>query len=302
MRRLWRRRPRRQPIETILGPGPGVYRYDLADPYYFALALSWRWFIAVLLVTYLTVNLGFAELYLLQPGCITNARPGSLADAFFFSVQTFATVGYGHMAPNTTYANIVSSTEIFTGMIWLAVVAGVVFVRFSRPRSRLVFARNLVIGPGPGGQTLSARVANRRFNMLYNLEARMVLITRRRKSGEDQWQVSELHLVRNHSPVELMTWNLQHVIGPESPLAGLDTHDLIAQGAEILVSVSAIEQTTLAPARVGRTFHAADVLFDHAFVDMFAAGPGGRLQFDMRRVDQVVLVDPPTAAPDRPGG
>jgi inward rectifier potassium channel len=303
MRRVWRRRSqRRRPDDGVLGFGPGVYRWDWADPYYFALSLPWRWFLVLLAASWLGINLGFAGLYVLQPGGITNARPGSLADAFFFSVQTFATIGYGVLAPQTTYAHVISCFESFTGMIWLPVVAGVVFVRFSRPRSRLVFAGNLVIGPGAGGPTLAARVANRRFNLLYSLVARMVLITRERRGGENVWQAQDLRLVRDHSPVELMNWTLEHVIGPDSPLAGLDAHDLIARHAEILVSVTAIEETTLAPVRAEHIFHAADVLFDHAFVGMVHADGAGRRRYDVRRLNKVVRVDPRPAAPDRPGG
>ena len=104
---------------------------------------------------------------MLQPGSVSNVRPGSLSDAFFFSVQTFATVGYGAMSPQTTYGHVISAIEIFVGLMSIAVIAGVVFVRFSRPRSRLTFARNLVIGPADGGTALTARIVNRRHNPLY---------------------------------------------------------------------------------------------------------------------------------------
>jgi inward rectifier potassium channel len=303
MRRFWRRRKQRpRGDESFLGFGPGVYRWDWADPYYFALSLPWRWFLVVLAASWLSINLGFASLYVLQPGSIAHARPGSLADAFFFSVQTFATVGYGVMAPQTPYAQVISCFESFIGMIWLPVIAGVVFVRFSRPRSRLVFARNLVIGPGAGGPTLAARVANRRFNLLYSLVARTVLVTRERRGGENVWQARDLHLVRDHSPVELMNWKLEHVIGPDSPLAGLNAHDLIAQHAEIIISVTAIEETTLAPVRAEHIFHAADVLFDHAFVEMIVADPAGRRRYDVQRLNKVVRADPRPAAPDHRDG
>src|SRR5947209_4629189 len=94
----------------------GAVRYDLRDPYYFAVALSWPRFLLGLLALYLTVNIVFAALYLLQPGGVANARAESLADAFFFSIETLATVGYGEMYPATTYAHVVVAAEIICGV------------------------------------------------------------------------------------------------------------------------------------------------------------------------------------------
>jgi len=298
MRRLWRRPTRRPPPPGGPVMGPGVFRYDWRDPYHLALAVPGRWFLGLLLISYLGINLAFAALYAARPGCIEHA--GSFADAFFFSVQTFATVGYGRMAPQTTYGNVVASVEIFTGMIWLAVTAGVVFVRFSRPRSRLSLARCLVIGPGgDGAPALTARVVNRRPNSLYGVEMRMVLLTRRRDAGDSAWQIRDLRLLRERSPVEWMTWKVVHPIDASSPLAGLDSAGLTDLGAQILVSVSAIEDTTMAPVHAARVFYPADILFDHAFADVASPDSAGRLRFDLTRVDQVVAL---TAAPDRPGG
>ena len=220
LRRLWRRRSRRPggPMNPGIGMSPGVVHYDWGDPYHVALALPWRWFLALTLAYYLLVNLFFAALYTLQPGSVSNVRPGHLSDAFFFSVQTFATVGYGAMSPQDTYGNIVSAIEIFVGLMSIAVIAGVVFVRFSRPRSRLAFARNLVIGPADGGTALSARIVNRRLNPLYNVEARMVLITRHRpQQGPSVWRIRDLKLLRERSLVEMMSWTLVHMIDEFEP-------------------------------------------------------------------------------------
>ncbi|CAH2600238.1 putative Inward rectifier potassium channel Kirbac3.1 [Rhodovastum atsumiense] len=291
MRRLWRRPvPRRAgPMHPEIGIGPGVGRYDWGDPYYLALALPWRWFLALTMAYYLLVNLLFAALYVVQPGSVANMRDGSLSDAFFFSVQTFATVGYGAMAPRTTYGHIVSAIEIFCGVLSIAVIAGLMFVRFSRPRSRLSFARNMVVGPVDGVTTLGARVLNRRFNPIYQVEARMVLIIRDRDAtGRSVWRIRDLPLLREHSLVEMMSWTLVHVIDARSPLAGLDAADLARAQAQVMVVVTGSEGTTFAPVRAMHLFHAADILFDHAFADLIAEDAAGRPKFDVSRVDQVV--------------
>ena len=283
-----------------IGMAPGVRHYDWGDPYHVALALPWRWFLVLTMAYYLLVNLAFAALYIAEPGSVSNVRPGSLSDAFFFSVQTFATVGYGAMSPQTLYGHVISAIEIFVGLMSVAVIAGVVFVRFSRPRSRLAFARNLVIGPTDGGSGLSARIINRRFNPLYNVEARMVLILRHRPAqGASVWRIRDLSLVRERSLVEMMSWTLVHMIDASSPLAGLDAADLAQAQAQIMVSVTATEGTTLSPVHAFHLFHVADILFGYGFAELISEDAAGHPRFDPGRADQVVRLEA-TAAPDHP--
>ena len=123
----------------------GVSRFDLRDPYHLAVALTWPQFLASLLVIYLLVNLVFATLFWLSPGSVANARPYSFPDVFFFSIETLATVGYGQMYPATLYGHLVVAIEIMCGLTFTAILTGLTFVRFSRPRARLVFAPNPVV-------------------------------------------------------------------------------------------------------------------------------------------------------------
>lgn len=303
LRRLWpRRRTRRGtgPMHPGIDMGPGVRRYDWGDPYHFAMALPWRWFLLLTMAYYLLVNLAFAALYVLRPGSVSNV--GSLREAFFFSVETFATVGYGAMAPQSFYGHVVSAIEIYVGLMSVAVIAGVVFVRFSRPRSRLAFARNLVIGPADGGSALSARIVNRRATPLYNVEARMVLISRHHpERGSSVWRIRDLPLVRERSMVEMMSWTLVHMIDPSSPLDGLDAADLGHAQAQIMVSITATEGTTLAPLHGFHLFHVADILFGYGFVELISEDAAGHPRFDVSRADHVVRLDA-TEAPDHPDG
>jgi len=123
----------------------GVSRFDLRDPYHLAVALTWPQFLAALLALYLSVNVVFATLFWLVPGSVANARPDSFSDAFFFSIETLATVGYGKMYPVTLHGHMVASIEIVCGLAFTAVLTGLTFVRFSRPRAKLIFAANPVV-------------------------------------------------------------------------------------------------------------------------------------------------------------
>ena len=110
------------------------------DIYQWVLSLSWSRFAALIAGVYIGINLLFAALYSLGGDCIAEMTPGSFPEAFFFSVQTLATVGYGHMYPQTPYGHVLTTIEIISGMFWLAVMTGLIFVRFSRPTARIDLA------------------------------------------------------------------------------------------------------------------------------------------------------------------
>ncbi|MBV8177156.1 MAG: two pore domain potassium channel family protein, partial [Verrucomicrobia bacterium] len=122
-------------------------KIDLRDTYALILTLGWPGFSGLVCAIYLLVNLVFATLYLLEPHAIAEMRPGSFFDAFFFSVETLATVGYGHFFPQTLYGHVVAMLEIVVGMFGLAVITGLIFVRFSRPTARIQFSKVAVISP-----------------------------------------------------------------------------------------------------------------------------------------------------------
>src|SRR5581483_4436568 len=131
---------------------------------------------------------------------IANAVPGRFLDLLYFSIETLATVGYGDMHPQTDYGHLVATVEIFTGMSFLAVMTGLVFARFSRPRARFVFARNPIVGQHEGLPTLMIRVANARHNTISGAIARLWLIrAQTTPEGQIFRRYHELDLQRNEN-------------------------------------------------------------------------------------------------------
>ncbi len=147
-------------------------RWEYRDIYQWLLALKWPQFAALIAGIYIIINLVFASIYALGDNCIAGMSPGSYFEAFFFSVQTLATVGYGHWYPQTLYGHIVTTIEIIVGMFGLAVMTGLIFVRFSRPAARILFSRSIVIGPLNGRPTLMLRVGNLRAQSMVEAEFR----------------------------------------------------------------------------------------------------------------------------------
>ena len=153
------------------------------DTYHWILSLNWSRFVALIATVYVAINLFFAFLYSIGGNCIAGMMPGSFPQAFFFSVQTLATVGYGHMYPQNAYGHILTTIEIISGMFWLAVMTGLIFVRFSRPSARITFSKTLVITPFNGRPALMARVANMRHHSMVEAEFR-ITFTRDEKTSK----------------------------------------------------------------------------------------------------------------------
>ena len=154
----------------------GLARYDVRDPYHIAIELSWKEFALAFIGLELGINTVFALLYLASPGCIANARAGSFSDAFFFSVETLATVGYGTMAPATFYGHAVSAIEIVSGLVFTAIMTGLLFVRFSKPKPKILFADQAVVTSHNCAPTLMVRIANGRITLLTNAMVRLGVV------------------------------------------------------------------------------------------------------------------------------
>src|SRR5246127_3433481 len=151
-------------------------RYDWRDAYHSILTLTWPQFAGLIFGTYVLINVVFAALYWAGGKSIAELPPGSFLNAFFFSVETLATVGYGHMYPDSLYGHLISMFEIMVGMFGLAVITGLIFVRFSRPTARLHFSKVAVIAPFDGVPNLMIRVANLRHQAMVEPEFRIILM------------------------------------------------------------------------------------------------------------------------------
>lgn len=266
----------------------GVSRFDLRDPYHMALTASWPSFTLAVLALYVAINVLFATLYAAVPGAIGNARPGSIADGFFFSMETLATVGYGQMYPATIYGHIVSVAEIMSGMAFTAITTGLIFVRFSRPRSKILYADQIVITPYNGMPTLMVRIGNGRMSMLTNLNVRVSALIREHSSeGHKMRRVNELKLVRSHVPMFALTMTMMHEIDETSPLYGHTAHSLLDGDVRLFVSVEAQDTAISAAVHDLKAYVARDVRFGMKYADAVIVDADGRTLADLTRISHI---------------
>jgi inward rectifier potassium channel len=263
----------------------GLARAHLQDVYHYAMVLNWPWFLALCAAAFLALNTVFAGLYMLSDQAIANQSPAGFLGAFFFSVETLATVGYGDMHPATLYAHVVATIEIFLGMASVALITGVMFARFSRPRARILFAQNPVVSTMDGRKTLMIRVANARQNMIVDASAKLRLMrVERTPEGQSFRRIYDLKLRRDEQPMFILGWSLMHDIDDESPLKDVRPGSTQAADATLILSISGVDETTSQTMLSRFSYDGATILWGHRYVDVLYTDSEGQSHMDYRLI------------------
>src|SRR5262245_9268577 len=262
-------------------------RWDWRDFYQWLLAISWPQFVVFVGGVYLALNLLFASLFVLGGDCIAGIRTGDFRDAFFFSVQTLGTVGYGHLYPRSLYGNFISTIEIMSGLFLLAVMTSLTFVRFSRPIARIVFSRSVVIAPLNGKPTLMVRIGNLRHRQLVEAEFR-ILFNRDEPlvEGGDFRYFYNLKLQFDRLPTFPAALTLRHVIDEHSPLYGMTPEAFEASRVVLVASVVGIDPVIPASVQTQMDYTWRDIRFDERFVEIYTDHGDGRLTVDYGRLHE----------------
>jgi inward rectifier potassium channel len=268
------------------------YRHP-RDWYHWMMTLSWAKLMLMVTFVYIAINVVFALLYMIEPRGINNMRPGSFSDAFFFSVQTLATIGYGVMSPHTFYTNMLVAVESLVGIFSTGLMTGLLFSRFSRPTARMMFSHYAVIGPYEGLPTLSFRVANRRGNQILQAEIRVSLARNERTlEGEQLRRVYDLKLVRDYSSFFNLTWTVRHQIDANSPLYGETPESILTNETEMIVLLSGIDDVFGQKVHGRFAYDHEEVLFGYRFANMFQRDERNRPLLNYDFFDEVEPLSP----------
>jgi inward rectifier potassium channel len=261
--------------------------------YHFFLTLSWPRFLAFIVGGYLGANALFALAYL---ACGANAlvasTPTAVANpfgrAFFFSVETLATIGYGNIAPAGIAAHLVMTAESLVGLLFFAMATGILFARFSRPTAALVFSNRSVLAPYGGLTAFMFRVTNARSNQLVELEAK-VLFSRIEGSSR---RYDELLLERSRVTFFPLSWTVVHPVDDSSPLYGVSHADLVTKDAEFMILISATDETFSQIVHARSSYKPDEIVFGHRFVNIYKAmNDRGIVSIDVRKLSDTEPVD-----------
>ena len=260
--------------------------------YKFLIGLSWPRFVAVVLATFLVVSVAFTGLYLaVGAQALQGAQAGTSLEtalnAFFFSVQTLTTVGYGSIAPRAIGSNVIASVEAVLGVMGFAFGAGLIYGRFSRPTARIVWSGQALIAPYQGKTSLQFRVANQRSNALVDLEAAVMLMTVEGTGEKHRRTYALLELERAKVFFLPLTWTVVHPIDEASPLFGKSPEDLARHAAEIMVLIRGFDDTFSQVVNARCSYRHDEILWGYRFLPAFHNDEDGHLVLDLAKIDDV---------------
>lgn len=277
----WLRRPRVVMLGGRQFVPHGLDEHLWEDFYHRALTISWPRFFGIAAGIFLLFNVLFALLYQILPGGIANENPHGMAGAFFFSVETLSTVGYGDMHPQSLYTHLIATAEIILGIGNIAIITGLIFARFSRSRAKILFGKYAVVRPIHGKPTLMMRAANMRLNLISQASAHLHLVRQHiTPEGFKLRRIEDLSLVRDRHPVFRLSWSLMHVIDEQSPLHGATPDSLRESEATILLSIEGVDETTSQPLVAMHQWDVDEVRWNHGHVDLVRRNEDGTYVID----------------------
>lgn len=275
----------------------GLSFWESLSLYHSLLTMSWLRFLSVMTVYYLTVHALFAFAYMLcGEGALahsaTEVYSSSFRRAFFFSVHTFATIGYGNISPLGLAANIVVTFEALVGLLSVALVTGVIFARFSRPTANILFSEHALVAPYRGITAFEFRLTNARSNQIIELGAKVLFARFEDNNGTMIRRFYPLTLERDKVTFFPLSWTIVHPIDEHSPLFGLTNEDLLKANAEFLILLTGIDETFSQTVHARSSYKADEIVWNARFADIYnRTSDTETLTIDVRRLDMIERIE-----------
>lgn len=254
------------------------------------MTMSWRVFLSLVLLLYFLSNIIFGAIYAsIGTGALvdTSSTPmeSAFLRAFFFSVQTFATIGYGTIHPVGVIPNLLVTIESYYSLLANALITGVVFARFARPTARVVFSDVAVIAPYRGITGLMFRLVNGRSNQMIEVEAKVMFARFCDENGKSVRKFDELDLERRKVAFFPLSWTVVHPIDEKSPLYGMTDADLRNSDAEIMILLSAADETFAQVVHTRTSYKADQIRVGSKFISIYNEySEGEPISIDVRKL------------------
>ena len=264
--------------------------------YHWLLIISWSKLLGFITASYVAVNALFAAAFLLCGPDALQSASGSFAGhpfyrAFFFSVDTFATIGYGNIIPVGVAANTLVTIEALINILGIALATGVIFSRFSRPSARIVYSRNAIVAPYREKTALEFRIANGRTSQLIEVQIQVILTKLEQVNGISVRKFYDLDLERHHVVFFTLSWTVVHPIEPSSPVWGLTKKDLVDADAEVLILLTGTDETLSQTVHSRSSYKADEIVWGAKFANMFMrTEAAGIVGMNLNRIHDIEIV------------
>ncbi len=272
----------------------GLPLFSSLNLYHTLLTMKWRTFLLLVLMLYFLSNIVFGVIYSAfgEAALVdTSGDPTQnlFVRGFFFSVQTFATIGYGTIHPAGIVPNLLVTIESYYSLLANALITGVVFARFARPVAKIIFSDVCVIAPYQDGEGLMFRLVNGRSNQLIELEIKVLFARFVNENGKPVRRFDFLDLERKKVTFLPLALTVVHPINEKSPLYGLTSDEYIGTDAEILILITAIDETFSQTVHARSSYKPEDIRCGHKFVSIYnKVEDGEAISIDIRKLSLVV--------------
>lgn len=261
--------------------------------YQWLIEMPWWKFFACVLGYYIAINFVLGLLFFaLGTSGISGLSSGpwykSILECFFFSVQTFTTVGYGTMAPIDLPHQLLAALGALVGLMSLALATGLLFARFSKPSQLLVFSEKALISPYEDGLSFQFRLANRSSTKLINVSAQVIYSWISKSEGQRKRNFRSLDLERSEIAMLSLNWTVVHPIDASSPLAGLTNEDIQTTDGEFIVQISAFDETYARQIFEHTSYQAQCLKWNHRFEMMYHPSEDGFMLLHLDQIDKSV--------------
>lgn len=246
-------------------------------------------FSGFLAAMFVLLNLFFASLYWLCGNDALQSGSNIVLEnrfwrGFFFSVQTLSTIGYGHVAPASLAANIVATIEAFVGLLAVALATGLLFARFSKPVTRILFSKNMLFAPYQDGRAWMIRVVNGLQNEVIDIEAFVTLSWYENINGARVRKFHQLKLERQKVAFFNLAWTLVHPITQDSPLWGVTEKILLESDAEFLIVLQGVDDVLFQRVHARGSYKAIEAVWNAKFADIYAPASLGYVAVDATKL------------------
>lgn len=250
--------------------------------YHLMMMMPWWKFMTGIFVAYLLINSFFASIYFLigveELGSSATGGMPAFMDAFFFSVQTLTTIGYGGMSPQGIASNSVATIEAFLGVLSFAIGTGIFYGRFARPSAEILFSDNAIVNTTDGKDFLQFRIVNRRKNILMDVEATVILVWTEANYSRRYYQ---LELETSQIVFFPMNWTLVHEMNEASPLYNKTQEELLEMNAELLVLIKGFDDSFNQLVHTRYSYQWEEVVWGQRFARAFHTNDDGDIIMDV---------------------
>ena len=273
----------------------GLSFFKITEVHNLLLSVNWFWFTLIIFCFYFIMNTIFTVLYIISGtdglSGVNETASNVFSKVFYFSAQTLCTGYFTDTIPVSVRSTSLAAIEAVVGLFIFAIITGLLYSRFSKPNSKIIFSDKILIGSYKQGKALMLRIANIKRNQLLKVSAEVILLLRIEVDGVMKNMFYNLKLEQETIGMLLLTWTIVHPIDEDSPLDTFSVEDIATASGEIIVVIEGSDDILSQNVFARTSFAAADIISNGRFEDITYTDKNNRLTIDISKLNQYHITE-----------